>query len=65
VLSGGSDPAVSNLSESESIQLFPRDLGVPDSAMLLERESDSRILRTNAEFSAALLHARGLHDILL
>ena len=36
VLSGGSDRAVSSMSEAEAMQLFLRDLGVPDSAMLLE-----------------------------
>jgi uncharacterized SAM-binding protein YcdF (DUF218 family) len=63
VLSGGSDPAVNSLSEAESMQLFLRDLGVPDSAMLLETRS--RNTRQNAEFSADLLHARGLRRILL
>jgi len=63
VLSGGSDPAISAISEAESMQLFLRALGVPDSAMLLEIRS--RNTRENAEFSAELLRAHGLRRILL
>jgi uncharacterized SAM-binding protein YcdF (DUF218 family) len=63
VLSGGSDPAVSEISEAEAMQLFLRDLGVPDSAMLLETRS--RNTRENARYSAQLLDARKMHHILL
>jgi uncharacterized SAM-binding protein YcdF (DUF218 family) len=63
LLSGGSDPAYSVMSEAQAMQVFLRDLGVPDSAMLLEQES--RNTRQNAENSARKLHQRGLHRILL
>ncbi len=63
VLSGGSDPTVSAMSEAEAMQLFLRDLGVPDSAMLLE--THSRNTRENARYSAQLLDARKMHHILL
>jgi uncharacterized SAM-binding protein YcdF (DUF218 family) len=63
VLSGGSDPTVSAISEAEAMQLFLRDLGVPDSAMLLETRS--RNTRENARYSAQLLDARKMHHILL
>ena len=63
VLSGGSDPDYSVMTEAEAMQIFLRDLGVPDSAMLLETES--RNTQQNAENSARLLHGRGLHRILL
>ena len=63
VLSGGSDPAVSRMSEAEAMQLFLRDLCVPDSAMLLETRS--RNTRQNAEYSSQLLRAHKLNHILL
>jgi len=63
VLSGGSDPTVSAMSEAEAMQLFLRDLGVPDSAMLLE--THSRNTRENARYTAQLLGARKMHHILL
>jgi uncharacterized SAM-binding protein YcdF (DUF218 family) len=63
VLSGGSDPAVGEMSEAEAMQLFLRDLGVPDSAMLLETRS--RNTRENVRYSAQLLDARKMHHILL
>jgi uncharacterized SAM-binding protein YcdF (DUF218 family) len=63
VLSGGSDPAYSVMSEAQAMQVFLRDLSVPDSAMLLEQES--RNTRQNAENSARLLHQRGFNRILL
>jgi uncharacterized SAM-binding protein YcdF (DUF218 family) len=63
LLSGGSDPAYSVMSEAQAMQVFLRDLGVPDSAMLLEQES--RNTRQNAENSARLLHQRGFNRILL
>lgn len=63
VLSGGSDPACSVMSEAQAMRIFLRDLGVPDQAMLLEQES--RNTQQNAEYSARLLHARGLNRTLL
>jgi uncharacterized SAM-binding protein YcdF (DUF218 family) len=63
LLSGGSDPAYSVMSEAQAMQVFLRDLGVPDSAMLLEQES--RNTHQNAENSARLLHQRGFNRILL
>jgi uncharacterized SAM-binding protein YcdF (DUF218 family) len=63
LLSGGSDSASSAMSEAQAMQVFLRDLGVPDGAMMLEQ--GSRNTRQNAEFSSRLLYARGLHRILL
>ena len=63
ILSGGSDRAVSSMSEAEAMKLFLRDLGVPDSAMLLETRS--RNTRENAEYSSQLLRAHKLHHVLL
>jgi uncharacterized SAM-binding protein YcdF (DUF218 family) len=63
LLSGGSDPAYTLMSESQAMQVFLRDLGVPESAMLLEQQS--RNTRQNAENSARLLHERGCNRILL
>ena len=51
------------MSEAEAMQLFLRDLGVPDSAMLLETRS--RNTRENVRYSAQLLDARKMHHILL
>ena len=45
------------------MQIFLRDLGVPDSAMLLETRS--RNTRQNAEYSSQLLRAHKLHHVLL
>ena len=63
VLSGGSDPAYSVMSEAEAMRIFLRDLGVPDEAMLLE--SESRNTQQNAENTARLLQDRGIRRILL
>jgi uncharacterized SAM-binding protein YcdF (DUF218 family) len=63
LLSGGSDPEYSVMSEAQAMQVFLRDLGVPDSAMLLEQES--RNTHQNAENSARLLRQRGFNRILL
>jgi len=63
LLSGGSDPAVNNLSEARAMQWFLRDLGVPSQALLLEE--DSRTTQENAAFSAAILKRRGIDRVLL
>ena len=63
VLSGASNPDITPYSEAQAMQLLLRDLGVPDSAMLLE--GASRTTRQNAEFSAALLKERGIGRVLL
>jgi len=63
VLSGGSNPASGVQPEAEAMQIFLRDLGVPESAMLLERQSLSTY--ENAHFTAALLRERGIEKILL
>ncbi|GAV19894.1 hypothetical protein MMIC_P0852 [Mariprofundus micogutta] len=63
VLSGGSDSSASKTSEAEAMRFLLRDLGVPETAMLLERESNNT--RENAHFSAMLLHKRDVHTILL
>ena len=63
VLSGGSDPDLGTLSEAEAMRVFLHDLGVPDSAVVLETRS--RNTHQNAVFSAELLRARGVHKVLL
>jgi uncharacterized SAM-binding protein YcdF (DUF218 family) len=63
LLSGGSDPDYSVMSEAEAMQVFLRDLGVPDEAMLLETESGNT--QQSAENTARLLQARGIHRVLL
>lgn len=63
LLSGGSDPALSTMSEARAMQLFLRDLGVPAKATLLEEQS--RTTRQNAAFSAAILKRRGIDRVLL
>jgi uncharacterized SAM-binding protein YcdF (DUF218 family) len=63
VLSGGSNPASGVRPEAEAMQVFLHDLGVPDSAMLLEKRSLSTY--ENARFTAALLRKRGIDRILL
>lgn len=63
VLSGGSGPAVSTSSEAEVMQMFIRDLGVPDAAFLLETRSPKT--HENARFSAALVRKYDIHEILL
>ncbi len=63
VLSGGTDPAVKLTSEAAAMRVLLRDLGVPDSAMLLEEKS--RTTDENTRFSAGLLRQRGIKKILL
>lgn len=63
VLSGGSDPAVSSTSEAQAMGGLMNDLGVPDTALLLEEHS--RNTRQNAQFTADLLRQRGVSHILL
>jgi uncharacterized SAM-binding protein YcdF (DUF218 family) len=63
VLSGGSDPQRDAYSEARAMAILLQDLGVPPQAMVLEE--NSRSTRENAAFSAALLNARGIHQILL
>lgn len=63
LLSGGSDSTVSTISEAEAMRTFIVDLGVPDSALILE--TDSRNTRGNALFSARLLRERHISRMLL
>lgn len=63
LLSGGTDPAVNLTSEAEAMRLLLRELGVPDTAMLLEERS--RTTEENTRFSAAILRQRGVQTILL
>lgn len=63
LLSGGSDPALSTMSEARAMQSFLRDLGVPAKAVLLEEES--RTTRENAACAAAILKQRGINRVLL
>jgi uncharacterized SAM-binding protein YcdF (DUF218 family) len=63
LLSGGSEPGLGMMSEAAAMQVFLRDLGVPDAAMLLEERS--RNTHENAVDSAEILKARGISRILL
>lgn len=50
-------------SEAEAMKRFLLDLGVPSSDMWLEQSSDNT--RSNAQRTADLLHAKGIHEITL
>lgn len=63
LLSGGTEPTLQQTSEAEAMRVLLRDLGVPDSAILLEELS--RTTEENARFSAALLRQRGVQTVLL
>ncbi len=63
LLSGGRVLASQGGSEARAMQVFLRDLGVPDGAMLLEERSSNT--RQNAEFSARMLDERRITHILL
>lgn len=63
ILSGGSNPAVSATSEAKAMRGLLTDLGVPDTALLLEEHS--RNTQQNAQFTADLLRQRDLSRILL
>ena len=63
VLSGGGGDAPSAVPEAEAMRLFLHDLGVPDSALLLESHSGNT--RQNASLTAALLAQRGVTRVLL
>ncbi|GHD53949.1 Uncharacterized SAM-binding protein YcdF, DUF218 family [Marinobacter persicus] len=63
ILTGGYDPRFSASSSAESMRRFMSDLGVPDSAMVLEDQA--RNTTQNAEFTAGILARRGINRILL
>lgn len=63
VLSGGSDATLAGMSEAMAMRQFMRDLGVPDSATLLEELS--RTTRQNASFTAAMLRRQHIDTVLL
>lgn len=63
LLSGGGDRRLGTNSEAEAMRTFAIDLGVPDSALVLE--STSRTTHENATSSADVLKARGVQRILL
>ena len=63
ILSGGLAFAEGTMSEAASMQVFLRDLGVPDAAMLLEERSVNT--RENAQFTAQLMHEKGMKSLLL
>lgn len=63
VLSGGGDVSLGQIPEAELMRRFLGDLGVPDSAMLSERNSLNT--RENARFTADLLAQRHIHRVLL
>lgn len=56
LLSGGAGHSPGAVPEAQAMQLFLRDLGVPDAAMVLEEHSGNT--RQNALMSAALLQNR-------
>ena len=63
VMSGGADPTLSPVSEAQAMRDFILDLGVPNSAVLLEE--GSRNTRENAQFTARLLRQRQIDRVLL
>jgi len=63
LLSGGGDLERQAFSEARAMAVFMQDLGVPERAIALEETS--RNTRQNADYSAALLKARGIEHILL
>ncbi len=63
VLSGGGGDEPGAVPEAEAMQRFLLDLGVPDSALLLEARSANT--RQNASMTAALLAQRGVTRVLL
>ena len=63
ILSGGLAFAEGTMSEAASMQVFLRDLGVPDAAMLLEERSANT--RENAQFTTELIRERGMNSLLL
>ena len=63
LMSGGIDPAFSQVSEAQAMRDFIQDLGVPSAAVLLE--PDSRNTRENAQFTAVLLRQRQINSVLL
>lgn len=63
VMSGGGDPALSQMSEAQAMRDFIQDLGVPVAAVVLE--PDSRNTRENARFTAMLLRQRQINQVLL
>jgi uncharacterized SAM-binding protein YcdF (DUF218 family) len=63
LLSGGGDLEHQAFSEARAMAVFLQDLGVPAQAVVMEETS--RNTRQNAVFSAAMLKARGIEQILL
>lgn len=64
ILSGGTlDDGGSEQAEADGMARFIADLGVPSSALLLERRSRNTL--ENARETAALLHERGIGPVLL
>jgi len=63
VLSGGLAFEEGLVSEAASMRAFMRDLGVPETAMLLEEQSVNT--RQNAQFTAALMRERDITQIVL
>lgn len=63
ILTGGYNPQFSATSSAETMRRFMSDLGVPDSAMVLEDQA--RNTTENALFTAQILRDRGIKRILL
>lgn len=63
IMTGGKTTEADPFSESRAMGILSRDLGVPESILVLE--SSSRNTRENARFSASLLHQHGVNDIIL
>lgn len=63
ILTGGHNPQYRATSSAEAMRHFISELGVPDSAMLLEDRS--RNTTQNADFTGDILARRGINRILL
>lgn len=63
IMSGGGVTDPEFFDESQAMSILAQNLGVPESALVLE--SSSRNTRENAHFTADLLHEKGVNSILL
>ena len=63
LLSGGADMAIVNESEAKAMARFMIDLGIPESALILEE--NSRTTSDNAAMSAVILKKHQINHILL
>lgn len=63
ISAGAADPARGMASEAATLAAMLREMGVPQSALLIEEQS--RTTRGNARYSLPLLRARGARTVLL